>query len=88
VHFSKRLREQRAVPIARSDLITTLLPECGVEALAVRSGVVFSGKGVVPRVMGKRRRLSGRDPIYRLIDDAELLLTIWAAQASDMETNA
>jgi hypothetical protein len=88
VHVSERLREQRAVPIVRSDLITTVVPERGVEPLAVRSGVVFSGKGVVPRVMEESRRLSDRDPIYRLIDDAELLLTIWAARASDMETNA
>jgi len=46
----------------------------------------------VPIILEESRKLSGRDPIYRLIDDAELLLTIWAAKPRspdpvDMEGN-
>jgi ATP-dependent DNA helicase RecG len=75
----------------RNELITTLLAKCPVEDPAGEVGRRFlmekRGDGV-PIIMEESRRLSGRDPIYRLIDDAELLLTIWAAQASDMETHA
>jgi hypothetical protein len=36
------------------------------------------GEGV-PIIIQKSNALSGRNPIYRLIDEAELLLTIYAA---------
>jgi predicted HTH transcriptional regulator len=75
----------------RNELITTLLAKCPVGDPAGEIGRRFlmekRGDGV-PIIMEESPRLSGRDPIYRLIDDAELLLTIWAARASDMETNA
>lgn len=34
----------------------------------------------VPIILEESRKISGRDPEYRLIDDAELLLTIWSAE--------
>ena len=34
----------------------------------------------VPIILEESRKLSGRDPEYRLIDEAELLLTIYAAE--------
>ncbi len=34
----------------------------------------------VPIILRESRRLSGREPVYRLIDDSELLLTIFSAE--------
>ncbi len=79
----------------RNELITTLLARCAVEDPSGEVGRRFymekRGDGV-PIILEESRKLSGRDPIYRLIDDAELLLTIWAAKPPvadpiDMETN-
>ena len=33
----------------------------------------------VPIILNESRKLSGRRPEYRLIDDSELQLVIWAA---------
>lgn len=80
----------------RNELITTLLARCPVEDPAGEIGRRYlmekRGDGV-PIIMEESRRLSGRDPVYRLIDDAELLLTIWAAKPAspantDRETTA
>jgi hypothetical protein len=37
----------------------------------------------VPIILAESRKLSGRDPDYRLIDDAELLLTIHSAELAE-----
>jgi ATP-dependent DNA helicase RecG len=39
------------------------------------------GEGV-PIILSKSERLSGRLPQYRLLDDAELMLTIFSAELS------
>jgi predicted HTH transcriptional regulator len=80
----------------RNELITTLLAKCPVEDPSgeIDRRYLMEKRGDrVPIIMETSRRLSGRDPVYRLIDDAELLLTIWAAKPAspantDMETNA
>ncbi|MCP5195893.1 MAG: hypothetical protein H6974_03730 [Gammaproteobacteria bacterium] len=33
----------------------------------------------VPSILRESKELSGKEPIYRLIDDAELLLTIYSS---------
>jgi predicted HTH transcriptional regulator len=80
----------------RNELVTTLLAKCPVDDPSGEIGRRFlmekRGDGV-PIIMEESRKPSGRDPLYRLIDDAELLLTIWAAQqpsamGTDMETSA
>lgn len=72
----------------RNELITTLLSRCPVEDPVGETGRQFymekRGDGV-PIILEESRRLSGREPHYRLIDDAELLLTIYAADVSDEE---
>ena len=37
--------------------------------------------GRVPIILDESRELSGREPLYEVIDDNELRLTIWAAEA-------
>lgn len=68
----------------RNELVTSLLTKCPVEDPAGKLGRSFlmekRGDGV-PIILAESERLSGRTPTYRLIDDAELLLTIRAAPA-------
>jgi predicted HTH transcriptional regulator len=67
----------------RNELLTSLLTKCRVEDPSGEIGRRFlmekRGDGV-PIILEESRRLSGREPLYRLIDQSELLLTIWAAQ--------
>jgi predicted HTH transcriptional regulator len=66
----------------RNELVTTLLAKCPADDPSGEIGRRFlmekRGDGV-PIILDESRRLSGRDPEYRLIDDAELLLTIYSA---------
>lgn len=67
----------------RNELVTTLLSKCPVHDTTSMSGI---GRGFfmekrgegVPLILDESRKLSGREPEYRLIGDAELLLTIYA----------
>jgi predicted HTH transcriptional regulator len=66
----------------RNELITSLLARCPVEPDDRQVGRQYlmekRGDGV-PIIMNESYALSGRYPEYRLIDDAELLLTIYSA---------
>jgi predicted HTH transcriptional regulator len=69
---------------SRNETITSLLARCpvpenlpGVETER-RTLMDKRGEGV-PLILERSEKLSGRVPEYRLIDDAELLLTIYAA---------
>ncbi len=72
----------------RNELITTLLAKCAVEDPSGGAGRQYlmekRGEGV-PIILEESRKLAGREPVYRLIDDAELLLTIWAARLTDSD---
>jgi ATP-dependent DNA helicase RecG len=68
----------------RNELLTTLLGRVPVELpsetpIARRYFIEKRGEGV-PIILRESRELSGRDPEYRLIDDEELLLTLWSAE--------
>lgn len=66
----------------RNELITSLLAETPIaEGLGdVGRGFFMEKRGDgVPIILHESTKLSGREPKYRLIDDSELLLTIWAA---------
>jgi ATP-dependent DNA helicase RecG len=41
----------------------------------------------VPKIINESKRLSGKEPEYRLIDDNELLLIIYAATKATHQTN-
>lgn len=67
---------------ARNELISSLLARCpmNVEAIGSRRSFIMDKRGEgVPIIITESEALSGRKPDYRLIDDAELKLTIFAA---------
>ena len=68
----------------RNELLTTMLAKCPVEDPLGQIGRRFfmekRGDGV-PIILEQCRKLSGRDPRYQLIDDAELLLTMYAPRS-------
>lgn len=71
---------------ARNDVIMSLLARCTVPAdipwLSSDRRTLTDRRGEGVRLILKNsERLSGRTPEYRLVDDAELMLTIYAAGA-------
>jgi len=68
----------------RNELITSLLSETPVAETVGNVGRGFymekRGDGV-PIILNESENLAGKKPIYRLIDNSELLLTIYSAKA-------
>ena len=67
---------------ARNELITSILARCpmNVNAAGSRREFIMDKRGEgVPIIIAESEQLSGRRPVYRLLDDSELLLTIFAA---------
>lgn len=76
----------------RNEAVTSLLARCpvgrGQEAFAPHRDFLMDRRGEgVPIILEESRKLSGRYPVYRLIDDAELLLTIFAANPAELTSN-
>lgn len=74
---------------ARNETITSLLARCPVrskspEIQAHRTYIMDKRGEGVPLILSRSERLSGRLPVYRLLDDAELVLTIFAAGGDDI----
>lgn len=71
---------------SRNEVITSLLARCRVpseEWLATDRSTMMDKRGEgVPIILESSKRLSGKEPIYRSVDDAELELTIFAANDS------
>lgn len=66
----------------RNELISSLLARCpmNVNAIGSQRGFIMDKRGEgVPIILIESERLSGKKPEYRLIDDAEVKLTIFAA---------
>lgn len=67
---------------ARNELLTSLLARCSMPFANFPGDRKFlmdkRGEGV-PVILTESQKLSGQLPVYRLIDDAELMLTIFAA---------
>ena len=71
------------VQTARNEILASLLAKCPVPVdkpwLTTGRQTLMDRRGAGVRIiMENSERLSGRVPEYRLIDDAELLLTIYA----------
>lgn len=68
---------------SRNELLTSLLARCPMNVNAVGSQRSFimdkRGEGV-PIIITESEKLSGVRPVYRLINDAELKLTLFAAK--------
>ncbi|MEB4590728.1 ATP-binding protein [Candidatus Thiothrix sp. Deng01] len=67
---------------ARNELLCSLLAKCpmNVDAIGSQRNFIMDKRGEgVPIILSESKHLSGKRPVYRLIDDAELLLTIFAA---------
>jgi ATP-dependent DNA helicase RecG len=75
----------------RNELITSLLARCPVGDPASEVGRRYMmerrGDGV-PIIFSETIALSGREPVYRVIDDAELLLIMWGARLPDRQDAA
>ena len=73
---------------ARNELISSLLARCpmNVDATGNQRNFIMDKRGEgVPIIISESEKLSGRKPVYRLIDDSELMLTIFAAQPPHAE---
>jgi len=69
---------------SRNELITSLLARCPMtlESAAENRKFLMDKRGEgVPIILTQSERLSGQRPQYRLIDDSELMLTIYAAKS-------
>ncbi|MDR0764606.1 MAG: putative DNA binding domain-containing protein [Synergistaceae bacterium] len=67
---------------ARNELLTSLLARCplNIESYTGNREFIMDKRGEgVPIILVESKKLSGLRPEYRLIDDAELMLTIYAA---------
>ena len=68
---------------ARNEAITSLLAKCQVpesdKAITGRSAMMDKRGEGVQIILEQSERLSGKRPLYRLVDDSELLLVIPAA---------
>jgi len=67
---------------ARNELLSSLLARCpmNVNAFGSQRNFIMDKRGEgVPIIITESERLSGRKPVYRLIDNSELMLTIFAA---------
>ncbi|RZB36553.1 MAG: hypothetical protein SRB2_02049 [Desulfobacteraceae bacterium Eth-SRB2] len=68
--------------VSRNELLTSLLARSpiGMEGLSETRQYMMDKRGEgVPIIIQKSSALSGKKPVYQLIDEAELLLTIYAA---------
>ena len=74
--------------VARNEALTSLLARCPIDddALAGHRQYIMDKRGEgVPIILERSEALSGKTPEYRLIDDSELLLTIYAAAEPEQE---
>lgn len=73
----------RLLQVSRNQLLTSLLAQCPLPTLNFDTNRQYlmdkRGEGV-PIILEDSKRLSGKEPKYQLIDESELLLTIFAAE--------
>jgi len=68
---------------SRNELLTSLLARCplSIKNSAMNRQFIMDKRGEgVPIILSESLKLSGRLPEYRLIDDSELMLTIYPAE--------
>lgn len=71
--------------VTRNELLTSLISRCHLPTELIQSNRNFlmdkRGEGV-PIILENSKKLSNKTPKYQLIDETELLLTIYAAEPS------
>lgn len=70
--------------VARNEAVTSLLARCPMEDFGVpshRTHIMDKRGEGVPAILTRTRTLAGETPVYRMIDESELLLVIPAASA-------
>lgn len=77
---------------ARNETLTSLLAKCPVptdiEWVSTDRRTLMDRRGEGVRIiMENSERLSGKRPVYRLIDDSELLLTVFSAGMEQQDAN-
>ena len=71
---------------SRNELVSTCLSRCPLpEGLTdvMRSRIMDRRGEGVPIIYSETRKLAGKSPVYRLLDDSELMLTIFSAPIDD-----
>lgn len=69
---------------ARNELLTSLLARCPMPSAPGNRNFLMDKRGEgVPIILSESEKLSGQRPVYKLIDDAELMLTIFAANPTE-----
>jgi len=71
---------------ARNELLSSLLARCpmNVNAFGSKRSFIMDKRGDgVPIIITESEQLSGQKPVYQLLDDAELKLTMFAAKMPD-----
>ena len=67
--------------VSRNEAVTSLLARCQVdwpEIASHRSHIMDKRGEGVPIILSRSETLSGKRPIYRMVDESELILTIFA----------
>lgn len=73
---------------SRNEALTSLLARCPVPedgSAGARSRIMDKRGEGVPIILSQSTKLAGKSPEFRLIDDSELLLTIYAANPKEEE---
>lgn len=66
----------------RNELVSSLLTRCPTSLNSSRRQFIMDKRGEgVPIILTESEKLSGKKPIYQVIDDSELLLTLFAADS-------
>ncbi len=63
----------------RNELITSLLARCKVDITETKQFMMEKRGEGVPIIISGSEKLSGKKPVYQLIDNSELLLTIYSS---------
>ncbi len=70
--------------VSRNEAVTSLLARCPVERPEIaghRSHIMDKRGEGVPIILSRSEALSGKSPDYRMADDSELILTLYALRA-------
>ena len=72
--------------VTRNELIASMLSRCPVKFVGMETMRHYflerRGEGV-PIIISESEKLSGKAPEYQVLDDSELMLTIYSARISD-----